>query len=108
MDALCTYDATVVRVIDGDTFELLVDCGMDALHRIRAKLFGVTCEGKGKEPKIRARELVQSARVSVRLHRDSRNRWLVEIALKDGRDLSAVLLEEGHARPFGLPAEDSG
>lgn len=35
------YSAKMVKVVDGDTVDLLVDLGFDVLHRIRVRLYGV-------------------------------------------------------------------
>ena len=35
------YSASVVHVVDGDTIDLLVDCGFNIHHKIRVRLYGV-------------------------------------------------------------------
>lgn len=46
------YGATVLKVIDGDTVELLVDLGFNVHHKIRVRLFGInTPESRTKDLK---------------------------------------------------------
>jgi len=35
------YTATVTRVVDGDTLDLLIDCGFGITKKIRARLYGI-------------------------------------------------------------------
>jgi len=35
------YTATVVKIIDGDTLDLLIDCGFGISKKIRVRLFGI-------------------------------------------------------------------
>jgi len=44
------YGATVLKVIDGDTIELMVDLGFDIHHKMRVRLYGVnTPESRTKD-----------------------------------------------------------
>lgn len=46
------YGATVLKVIDGDTVELMVDLGFNVHHKIRVRLFGInTPESRTKDLK---------------------------------------------------------
>jgi len=49
------YSATVKRVVDGDTVDLLVDLGFDIHHKIRVRLYGVNT------PESRTRDLEEKA-----------------------------------------------
>lgn len=35
------YEATVTRVVDGDTLDLIIDLGLDVFHNVRVRLYGV-------------------------------------------------------------------
>ena len=44
------YGATVLKVIDGDTVELMVDLGFDIHHKMRVRLYGInTPESRTKD-----------------------------------------------------------
>jgi micrococcal nuclease len=44
------YGATLLKVIDGDTVELMVDLGFSVHHKIRVRLYGVnTPESRTKD-----------------------------------------------------------
>lgn len=46
------YGATVLKVIDGDTIDLMVDLGFSVHHKIRVRLYGVnTPESRTKDLK---------------------------------------------------------
>ena len=47
------YGATLLKVIDGDTVELMVDLGFSVHHKIRVRLYGVNT------PESRTKDLVE-------------------------------------------------
>lgn len=47
------YGATVFKVIDGDTVELVVDLGFNIHHKIRVRLYGVNT------PELRTKDLAE-------------------------------------------------
>lgn len=51
-----TYNATVVRVIDGDTIDLDVDLGFNIYHKHRFRLHGIDT------PEIRTKDLDEKER----------------------------------------------
>jgi micrococcal nuclease len=59
------YGATVLKVIDGDTIELMVDLGFSVHHKIRVRLYGVntpesrTKDLKEKELGLKAKQFTQ-------------------------------------------------
>lgn len=89
-----TYHATVVRVIDGDTLEVMLDLGFNVLRREHLRLIGInTPELRDKDPAERARaqdakaalvELVEreGGHIVVKTSRDSQGkfgRFLAEV-----------------------------
>lgn len=57
------YRARVIDVVDGDTFRLEVDLGLDILHRITVRLFGVSTpevRGEEREAGLQAKAFVES------------------------------------------------
>lgn len=109
------YQATLERVVDGDTFDLNVDLGLRVHTRARVRLMGVDTPEtygvpRGSEEWQRgdaARRFVQAwfarcgATLRVRTHRDRTGkygRWLVEIENPvTGEKLTEQLVESGHA-----------
>lgn len=49
------YGATVLKVVDGDTVDLMVDLGFKIHHKIRVRLYGVNT------PESRTRDLAEKA-----------------------------------------------
>jgi len=108
------YEATVLRVVDADTFDLMIDVGLSTHVRERVRLNRVNAwETRGPErPKgLRAarfvRKLMPKGR-SVRITttklksgmemKGKYGRYVVDVTLKDGRDLSDLLVAKKHTR----------
>jgi len=111
------YSAKVVRVVDGDTVDALIDCGFSISTRQRIRLLGINtpeCRTRDKEEKKKG--LAAKARLK-ELIRLGKGQFLVKTFLdkkgKYGRLLGAlynlevdqrtyndVLLEEGHATAY--------
>jgi micrococcal nuclease len=109
------YDATVVRVIDGDT--VVADVEVAPAWRLRAgevhlRLLGVNSpELHAPDPKpglaakaYTASRLMGRAVVITARKADSFGRWLSKVEL-DGADYNAELLASGHAAPFMVEKE---
>ena len=108
------YNAEIVRVVDGDTVDALVDLGFDMHSKQRVRLYGINT------PECRTRDLVEKAaglKAKERLKcllRDNKNRCIVETRLdkkgKYGRvlgvlhidktNLNKTLVAEGHAKRY--------
>lgn len=108
--------ARVVRVIDADTLEVNIDLG-HGLWLNHTKKVPVSIrltkidawEVRGKEKKRgllakqRVMELLQQHGNDVIVHtvaRDNFGRWLADVWVGDGINLSDLLLEEGHAELY--------
>lgn len=101
-----TYAATVERVVDGDTLDVSLDLGMRVYLRTRLRLEGIdapelhTSEGKAaRDYVVQAMALGTLVTVATRKP-DRYGRALARVTLPDGRDLTTVLLEAGHGRPY--------
>ena len=59
------YGATILRVVDGDTVDLMVDLGFSVHHKIRVRLYGIntpesrTKDLKEKELGLKAKKYVE-------------------------------------------------
>lgn len=120
--ALWTYRATVVRWIDGDTVDVVLDLGFYVLHRARLRLLatgaGVDApELNSRDPAERERArraaarvtqlappgdsvIVQTQRAAAGDPRDGFGRFLARVVLADGTDLGDLLIAEGLAAPY--------
>jgi len=52
------YSCKVLRVVDGDTADVLISCGFDIYHKCRIRLYGVDtpeCRTRDKDEKVRGK-----------------------------------------------------
>lgn len=110
------YEATIIRVIDGDSFLAMVDQGFNDYTKLAFRVYGIDCPEKTGKTKVaglaamkRAEELIPVNGV-VRLKsfqlpkEDGRNwpietdkygRWLAKVT-RGEIDLASTLILEGH------------
>ncbi|MER5649711.1 thermonuclease family protein [Streptosporangium sp. NPDC002524] len=103
---LYVYPATVAKVVDGDTLDLLVDVGFGITTKGRFRLSAVwapelgTPEGEAARDFTQAWVEQQAGRVLVRTFKDRRERYgryLARVFTEPGADLGAALIDAGHA-----------
>lgn len=110
------YDAEVIRVIDGDTIEFLVDLGFGIHFKIKARLHGINTpetRTRDKEEKIAGikakfqtklwcrrnkKNLLVEAHNGKRIKQGKYGRWLVVVKNKDGESLNQFLLDNDFAK----------
>lgn len=100
------YHARVLRVVDGDTYELDVDLGFYVHVVLRVRLAGASC------PELRAAGGAEAAAyvlgvfaaqddtvTVVTSARPARSfeRWVARVTLPDGSDVAGLLVARGHA-----------
>lgn len=114
-EALYTYRAELVRVVDGDTYDLKIDVGFHSTFASRFRLSGYDTpemrSGSDFE-KEKAREATEFARewwkrrldvAYVRTHKsDSFGRWLAEVYDEDHRTLGRSLAALDLAVPWPM------
>lgn len=118
MDTLppITYDATVVRTVDGDTVYVSVDGWPEPFNPIEARVDGIDtpesrtppakCEKEvrlGVIAKARAKELLPpgtKVKITWEHKHEKYGRLLGKITLPSGRDFAEILVREGHAVPY--------
>ena len=106
------YKAALIRVIDGDTIDALVDLGFDVWIKKRIRLYGIDT------PETRTRDLEEkkagkdAERRLVEILRDSNNEFILQShgVGKYGRclgtlfigdtNINMLLLSEGHAEEY--------
>lgn len=100
------YDAFVSRVIDGDTYEILIDVGFDVFRKMRVRLYGCNCpeiRGKTKEKGLKSKSYVASLIEGKHVKflgcnkNEKFGRTLAKIILPDESDLTKKLISEGFA-----------
>jgi endonuclease YncB( thermonuclease family) len=100
-----TYAATQRRVVDGDTYLMRIDFGVDAVNvdPRRVRLAGCnaapSATPSGQDCTARVVDLfAMPGQLTVRaLGEDPHGRLLVAVALPDGRDLTELLIAEQRA-----------
>lgn len=100
------YRARVLRVVDGDTYDLDVDLGFYVRVTIRVRLRGASCPETRAPGGLEATAFVMQAfaaqgdRCVVVTSADparSFERWVARVTLPNGTDLAALLVARGHA-----------
>jgi len=110
------YKAEVVKWIDGDTVELVIDLGFKLVIHTKARVYGINApEVHSKDPEEKAaglkaldfaRQLAPTgSTIIARTHKATREeekfgRWLADITLADGRPFAQTMIENHHAQPY--------
>ena len=98
-------EATVVRVVDGDTVELGGGLGKSRLIGIDTPEVYGGVECYGREASAYAKRQLEGRRVRYTIGRDDRDRYgrlLVYLWLEDGRSFNAMLVSRGYAQPLTI------
>ena len=106
-----TYNATVIKVVDGDTIDALVDLGFDTWKKVRIRMNGMNApESRTRDLEEKARGLAAKARLKEIL-KENKNKFILvshgvgkygrclgEIFLTENSDsVNNLLISEGHA-----------
>jgi micrococcal nuclease len=98
------YNATMVRVVDGDTVELDVDLGFYVTHRMRCRIYGIDApevRGKEREEGLASKTYLErlcppgEACIIHSFKGRSFNRWVAQIKLPDIRDTNDEAIDIG-------------
>ncbi|MFT7538543.1 MAG: micrococcal nuclease [Lysobacterales bacterium] len=112
-----TYKASVIRVVDGDTIDVLIDVGFNIITHQRLRLKGINTPeittATGRRAMIFLTEyLSKNPLIIIRTHKSGMyGRWLADIFTKEGSDdpyliarkgvyLNQLLLDEGYAEIY--------
>jgi micrococcal nuclease len=98
-----TYNATVIRVVDGDTLILNIDLGFRLGMKLRGRLANINAP-EGKQTEATAwltRELPVGAEVVVQTKKTQEKfgRWIITVFIGN-RNLNQELLDLGLALPY--------
>jgi len=99
-------EATVVRVVDGDTVELGGGLGKSRLIGVDTPEVYGGVECYGPEASAYAKRQLDKRRVRYAIGREARDRYgrlLVYLWLEDGRSFNAMLVSRGFGRPLTIP-----
>ena len=102
------YNATLDRIIGGDTFDCILDLGFNVkLHKQRVRLSGIdTPESRTRDLAEKKLGLAAKARLSELCHGNFKvkslgkgkyGRILGIPYTEDGKDICKILIDEGHA-----------
>ena len=106
------YNAKVIRVVDGDTVDAMIDLGFDTWKKVRIRLVGINApESRTRDLEEKKRGLAAKARLKELLE-EGENKFILEsqgvgkygrclgvIHLNDATAQS-ILINEGHGVPY--------
>lgn len=108
-----TYNAEVIRIVDGDTVDLKIDLGFRASFTDRFRLLGIDCPERGQEGWVEAKDAlaqmipagskisVTTAHPKVRDPRDGFGRWLAVIFV-GVTNINRAMVHGGFAKEWVL------
>lgn len=87
---LYTYKATCTNVVDGDTLDILLDCGFDTYAKRRVRLLGVDTPERGQENYKEATDFtktcVEGKKIYVQTYKsDVFGRYLANVWYENGK-----------------------
>ncbi len=102
------YPAIVKHIVDGDTFDILSDAGLQRYPYVTVRVLGIDAPEKnrmatrvaGLAAKAYLEEVMplgSPIRVATKPDPDSFGRFLVHVTLPSGQDLGDVMVNAGHA-----------
>jgi micrococcal nuclease len=97
------YRAEVLRVVDGDTVDMLIDCGFSTFRKERVRLYGIDApESRTRDKEEKKRGLAAKARLQ-ELIKNTKKKIIIKTELdkkgKYGRILG-VLWDENKRKNF--------
>jgi micrococcal nuclease len=107
-----TYNAELIRVIDGDTIEAMVDLGFHTWRKVTVRLYGINApesrtrdleeKERGLAAKKRLTELLKDGKFLLESHGIGKyGRCLGIIYVEEFEvNLNYLLIEEGHAELY--------
>lgn len=97
-----TYQATILRVVDGDTVRVRVDLGLRVSTEITVRLMGINAPELNTDAGKQSREylrLLEGQPVVLKTHKDPKDkygRWLGEIYC-NGDNINSLMVVMGYA-----------
>ena len=110
------YSAEVLRVVDGDTVDVLIDCGFSTFRKERVRLHGIDApesRTRDKEEKVRGlaakarlQELIKntSKKVTIKTELDKKGKYGRILGViwdkEKKKNFNKMLVSEGHAKKY--------
>lgn len=96
------YKATLIKIVDGDTVDAMIDCGFSTFKKERIRLHGINApESRTRDKEEKKRGLAAKARLK-ELIKEGKNEFIVETKIdkkgKFGRLLGTLYRDETPAR----------
>ena len=101
------YNAKLVRVVDGDTVDALVDLGFSTFKKVRIRMMGINApesrtrdleeKAKGLAAKIRLEELLEEDKFVLESHGVGKFGRCLGTLHVDDVNVNKTLVKEGHA-----------
>jgi len=93
------YPGRILRVVDGDTFEVLIELGFGVSQKFRVRLDGIdtpeTTTQKGQKAKKYVQQLIEGKAVILKdAGSEKYGRARAKIELTDGTDLTQFLIDK--------------
>mgnify|MGYP003114743557 CR=1 FL=1 len=111
------YNAQVLRVVDGDTVDVLIDCGFSTFRKERVRLYGIDApesrtrdkeeKKKGLAAKERLDQLITGTEgeIVVKTELDKKGKYGRILGViwdrKKKKNFNKMLISEGHAVEYG-------
>ena len=98
------YEAKVLNVVDGDTYDVIIDLGFDIYHRVRLRLYGIDTPEKNTPEGVKAKDYVTKLLgnnvVEIEcLKFEKYGRSLSKVKLNN-EDLTEHLIKNGYGKPY--------
>ena len=97
------HDALITNVVDGDTYDAIVDLDFDIKISIRIRLFGVNCpemkhkDKAGSDAKKFVTDLILGKPVTIDYKRHDSFGRVLSCVWIDGSSVGDILVANGHA-----------
>ena len=107
------YSAEVLRIVDGDTVDVLIDCGFSTFRKERVRLYGINApesRTRDKEEKVRGlaakarlEELINltSSKIIIKTELDKKGKYgrILGVLWDEDKkkNFNQMLVSEGHA-----------
>jgi len=108
-DLYCYKISKIVKVIDGDTIDAMVDLGFDIHIKCRIRLLGINApESRTKDKEEKKRGLLAKARlkelckgnVLLQSHGKEKYGRILGVLFSAGVSLNNIMVAEGHAKEY--------
>ena len=106
------YNATLDRVVDGDTVDALVDLGFDTWKKVRIRLMGIDAwESRTRDLEEKEKGIAAKNRV-IEILKQGNNKFILKShgvgkygrclgeIIVEGVNINSQLINEGHAKKY--------